>query len=197
MSEQIHNEKEILFLVSEGDETAFRNIFQTYGDLIHANIYSVVKSQAAAKDLVQDTFLRVWLYRDKLPEIENFRAWLLRISYNRAFNFLRDVGTQQKKLDQYAVKYGNTIFHNKTEEDMQLHLLNNVIAKAVKALPPQQKKIYLLSREQGLKQQVIADQLGLSLSTIKNTLGKALEALREAVEKAGFGVWIILWPWLM
>src|SRR5258708_13557438 len=96
-----YNERELLLLISEGDETGFREIFQLYGDIVHANIYSIVKIQAVAKDLVQDTFLRVWLYRDKLGEIENFRSWLLRISYNRAFTNLHEIAAQQKRTGRY------------------------------------------------------------------------------------------------
>lgn len=197
MPTPLHNEKELLLLISEGDEGAFKKIFHLYGDLVHANIYTIIKEQAATKDLVQDTFLRVWLYRDKLPGIENFKAWLLRISYNRTFTHLHEIQTQQKGTSRYAEKYGVHDLRDTTDEAVQFNLLSNIIREAVHKLPPQQKKIYQLSREHGLKISVIAEQLNLSESTIKNTLGRALQALRQAIEKAGFAILLIGMPWLL
>jgi len=193
----LYNEKELLLLITEGDEAAFREIFQRYGDIVHANIYAIIKSQPAAEDLVQDTFLRVWLYRDKLPEIENFRSWLLRISYNRAFTYLHEVATQQRRTDRYGEKYGIREGNNATEEAVQLNLLKNIIRETVHKLPKQQKKIYQLSREHGLKIPEIAAELGIAESSVKNTLGRALQALRQAIEKAGFGLLLLGMPWLL
>lgn len=190
-ADNFDKEKELLFQISEGNETAFRDIFHLYGDIVHANIFSIIKSPTIAKDLVQDTFLRVWLYRDKLPEIENFRVWLLRISYNRAFSYLSAITAEGKRTERYAEKYGVRELRNTTDETMQFIFLNNIIKKAVHDLPPQQKKVYQLSREHGLKNPEIAEKLKLSVNTIKNTLGRALQSLRDAVEKSGFALLMI------
>lgn len=186
-----YREKELLLQISEGEEPAFRQIFQHYGDQVHANIYTIVKSHAIAKDLVQDTFLRVWLYRDKLPGIDNFRQWLMRIGYNRAFTYLRDKSTQEKGLNIYIDKYADANSDNPAESALLVDALRRAIGNIVVQMPPQQRKIYTLSREQGLKIPEIADQLGISPNTVKNTLVKALHALREGMEKAGFSLIII------
>lgn len=184
-----------MLLIAEGDEAAFRKIFHLYGECVHVNIFSIIKSDASTKDLVQDTFLRVWLYRNKLPEIENFRSWLLRISYNRAFHYLRDKIMQERRQGNYIEKYGIDAMYNDTDDQVQLHLLKKVIQDAIQKMPKQQRKIYLLSREYGHKLPAIGEELGLSTSTVKNTLGRALQALRDAIEKAGFG--LLLAGWLL
>jgi len=181
-------ERELLLLIAEGDEEAFRKIFHLYGACVHTHIFSIIKFDGAAKDLVQDTFLRVWLYRDKLPGIENFRSWILRISYNRALSYLRDKMMQENRQSNYIEKYGIDNIHNDTDEQVNLHLLKKVIQQVVQNLPLQQRKIYLLSREHGHKLHTIAEELGLANSTVKNTLGRALLTLRNAIEKAGFGL---------
>lgn len=196
-ADNFHTEKDLLLQVSEGDESAFREIFHLYGDVVHASLFPIVKSSEVAKDLVQETFLRVWIYRDKLPKIDNFRSWLLRIGYNRAFSHLRDTITHQKSTDQHIEKYGLNELDHATEDAVHLSQLTNIIKQVVAKLPPQQKKIYLLSREHGLKIPEIAEQLGLSVSTVKNTLGRALQALREAIEKAGLAILLAVSPWLL
>ena len=177
-----------MLLIAQGDENAFRKIFHLYGECIHTSICTIVKSDATAKDLVQDTFLRVWLYRDKLPAVENFRSWLLRISYNRAFTYLRDKATQEKGSGNYLAKHGIEGSSNDTDERVQLQSLKKVIQDTVQKMPRQQRKIYLLSREYGHKLPAIGEELGLATSTVKNTLGRALQTLRDAIEKAGFGL---------
>ncbi|HET6995965.1 MAG TPA: RNA polymerase sigma-70 factor [Chitinophagaceae bacterium] len=177
---QYATNNELLSQIAEGDEAAFRQLFHQYAQLIHSHIYSIIKSETHTKDLVQDSFLRVWIHRDKLPGIENFRSWLVRIAYNLAFSYLRDKAIHERGDTKYAVKYSKSDQHS-AEDDLHLQTLQQIIRKTVENLPPQQKKIYLLSREEGLKIPEIAAKLGLAVSTVKNTLGRALEALRGAI----------------
>ncbi|WP_164735249.1 RNA polymerase sigma factor [Pseudoflavitalea rhizosphaerae] len=189
---QPYDEKELLVLIAEDDEKAFETIFLHYGDLIHAHVLTITKSPGAARDLVQDVFLRVWLYRDKLPEILDFKTWLLRIAYNRCFHFLRQQKVQHAGLDTYAAKYGITASEQTETETSNILSLQQVVQQAITELTPQQKKIYKMSREEGLKIPEIAERLELSASTVKNTLVRALQALRNSIEKSHYGSWILL-----
>ncbi|MEO5891667.1 MAG: RNA polymerase sigma-70 factor [Ferruginibacter sp.] len=191
------SEKELLQQVAEGNEISFGKLFQLYGDSIHAHIFALIKVQAPAEDLVQDTFLKVWLHRDQLPSIENFRLWLFRIGYNLAFSYLRSSTLQVKGLGRYAQKYGLQDVRSHTQEYVESNELNKVIATAIQSLPEQQQNIYLLSRQSGLKIEEIATQLGLSPQTIKNNIGKALQVLRQAIELAGFAALLTTFPWLV
>ncbi|RZS76133.1 RNA polymerase sigma factor [Pseudobacter ginsenosidimutans] len=189
---QPYDEKELLTLIAEEDEKAFETIFLQYGDLIHAHTLTITKSHIVAKDLVQDVFLRVWLYRDKLPEIRDFRTWLLRIAYNRCFHFLRQQKVQQSGLDTYAAKYGITGETDNSADSPNMLSLQSLVQQAIADMTPQQQKIYRLSREEGLKIPEIAERLGLSASTVKNTLVRALQALRNSIEKSHYSSWMLL-----
>lgn len=189
---QPYDEITLLQSIADNDEKAFETVFLQYGDLVHAHIFTLTKSQIASKDLVQDVFLRVWLYRDKLPELRQFRSWLLRIAYNRAFHYLRQQKVQQAGFDTYASKYGITAETDETREAVNIRSLQQVVRQAIIDMPPQQKKIYQLSREEGLKIPEIAEKLGLSASTVKNTLVRALQTLRNSIEKSNYGSWMLL-----
>ena len=187
-----YDEITLLKSIADNDEKAFETVFLQYGDLVHAHIFTLTKSYTASKDLVQDVFLRVWLYRDKLPELRQFRSWLLRIAYNRAFHYLRQQKVQEAGIDTYINKYGITGETDQTREGANIQSLQQVIRQAVIEMPPQQKKIYQLSREEGLKIPEIAEKLGLSASTVKNTLVRALQTLRNSIEKSNYGSWMLL-----
>ncbi|MGN6417680.1 MAG: RNA polymerase sigma factor [Pseudobacter sp.] len=187
-----YDEITLLQSIADNDEKAFETVFLQYGDLVHAHIFTLTKSYTASKDLVQDVFLRVWLYRDKLPELRQFRSWLLRIAYNRAFHYLRQQKVQEAGIDTYINKYGITGETDQTREGANIQSLQQVIRQAVIEMPPQQKKIYQLSREEGLKIPEIAEKLGLSASTVKNTLVRALQTLRNSIEKSNYGSWMLL-----
>ena len=79
-----------------------------------------------------------------------------------------------------------------TEDLLSFRELKQAVGEAIRKLPPQQKKVYLLSREQGLKNREIAEVLNLSEQSVKNTLVRALKLIREEVERAGHVIFSVL-----
>jgi RNA polymerase sigma-70 factor (ECF subfamily) len=173
--------------IAEGDEAAFREIFHQYAELVRKNLYSITKSAIVTDDLVQETFLRVWLHRDKLPDIEHFRSWVLHIAYNLGFTYLRNIKTHRKLIGQLQVAAPVSTQYE-PEQATRFMILSGLVKQIIEKLPKRQKKIYLLSRDGGLKPGEIAVQLGLSESTVKNTLTRALKHIRDALSKAGYGL---------
>lgn len=184
------NEKELLLLIAEGDEDAFRQLFHFYMPTVYPMILKVVKSDSVAEDIVQETFLRVWINRDKLTEIEQPRAWILRIAYFRAFTYLRDQSIHEKAVSGLSVDEPAT---QDTETRLSLRNMEQAIKKAVQQLPGQQQKVYRLSRESGYRNAEIARMMTLSEQSVKNTLVRALKFIRSELEKAGYSLFVIFW----
>ena len=157
-------------------------------------ILKVVKSGSAAEDIVQETFLRVWLNRDKLAEIEQPRAWILRIAYFRAFTYLRDQSIHEKAVSGLPA---DELATQDTEARLSLRNMEQAIKKAVQQLPGQQQKVYRLSRESGYKNAEIARMMALSEQSVKNTLVRALKFIRSQLEKAGYSLFVIFWLMLI
>lgn len=190
MQAYTHDNKELFALISEGDETAFRQLFHLYAPEFRAMALHITKTAAVTEDILQETFLRLWLSRDKLKEIEQPRSWLLRIVFYQCFTYLRRQAVHQKAIATLAPE--EPVFS--PEEDMAYAFMRKQVGLAVQQLPPQAKRIYLLSREQGLKIPEIAAQLSLSPNTVKNSLVRSLHAIRQHLEQSGllFPV-LILW----
>jgi RNA polymerase sigma-70 factor (ECF subfamily) len=171
----------LLLQIATGDELAFRQLFLEFAPQINIRLSRLLANRSVAEDIIQETFLRVWLHRDQLPEIKQWRSWILRIAYNRAFTYLRDQAIHERALAKLKVREEE----DHTQQAVELRNLKKIIAEAVAQLPPQQKRIYQLNREQGLMISEISDRLDLSPQTIKNTLGLALKSIRHFLETKG------------
>ncbi len=175
-------EKLILKQVSQGSEEAYAQLFHAYKDKLFAFIRRITTSDEKAEDLMQDIFLKIWLQRENLLDVENFNAFLFRSAQNHAINLIRRMAKEtlilkekQKQQDHSSALSPNELLYYKNFREF--------LNKAIDTLPPQQKTIYRLSREENLKQKEIAEQLGLSLSTVQNHLSRALHTLREKLKE--------------
>lgn len=72
----MYNERELLVLVADGDESAFRQLFDVYRQKIYALGLYLTHSDFLAEEIVQDVFLRVWVSREKLRGVMQFHAYL-------------------------------------------------------------------------------------------------------------------------
>ncbi|HEY8954680.1 RNA polymerase sigma factor [Chitinophaga sp.] len=185
MHAQLYDDKELFRLISEGDETAFRMLFRRYVPELRPLILHLTKTAAVTDDIIQETFLRLWISRDKLPEIDMPRSWLLRIVFHLSFSWLRKQVVHHKAIDTITSRYTSDEPASNTEETMVYNAMMKQVGAAVAQLPPQAKRIYLLSREKGLKIPEIARELSIAPGTVKNSLVRSLQFIRKQLELSG------------
>lgn len=176
----IHGEQELLHDLAKGDEKAFRAIFTTYADVLGKHILRITRSQELAEEVVQDVFLKIWLKREELTAVRDFRAYLFVLSRNYAINYLKKAANSLldgQEADRVAVE---DIDVSEYEHDNDYYAL---IDEAIDRLPPQQQKVYLLSRHERLKYNEIASRLNLSRETVKKYLQIATESVTAYVRK--------------
>ena len=137
-------------------------------------------SPEQAEDIVQDVFMKLWNDRAQLAEIENINAWIFTMAQHKAINSFRKVLRQELAIQELLKSTENISSSN--EHNLTLKEAENILARAVELLPQQQKLIYQMSREHGLKHEEIARQLNLSPGTVKNHMIRALKTLRSQLE---------------
>ena len=196
MYDRSHTDIALFQLIAEGDETAFRELFHAYVPQLQPLVMHLTKTASVTEDIIQETFLRVWLSRDKLAAIENPRSWLLRIVFYQSFTWLRRQAVHHKAMDVMAQGQGDAAMRSSTEEAVAYAAVVRLVGEAVQQLPAQAKRIYLLSRENGLRIPEIAEQLGLSPNTVKNSLVRSLQAIRKYIEASGHWLPLVL-LWLL
>lgn len=170
------NENELLARVTEGDERAFGTIFHHYRRKIYSYAFHLSGDAAQADELVQETFLKVWLHRDKIPHILRFDNWLFTIARNQVFDMMKKMARDAEFRRQIA---GLLDPEANPVEDQLLSRENELrLQQALDKLPPRQRLIFTLSRHQGMKHDEIADHLQISRHTVKTHLVQALKTLR-------------------
>ena len=177
-----HTEKELLVQVSAGDEKAFKDLFARYYEQLYHYIFGFIKSKQVAEELVMDVFLKIWLGRDLITQIEKFDAFLFRVAHNKSIDFLRSVARDPKFKD---LLWENIQLTNNIQSDSSI-LIQEYEAKlreAVSLLSPQRKKVYQMSREQDMTHDQIAAQLNLSKHTINNHIVEAQRFIRTYLSK--------------
>lgn len=175
-------ESEILKQIAEGDESAFRLLFDEHWQNIYGVAYMLTKSVPMAEDMVQEIFMKLWIKREQLPGVENFRDYLFIVARNHIFNELK-----KKSTDILFTNHLFEYFHD-TKETPEKKLLQKeteqIIDQIVERLPQQQKIIYRLSHEEGLSRNEMADRLGIAPNTVRNHLAKALEMIRHKLQQS-------------
>lgn len=184
----LDNEHELLVRISEGDEVAFGKVYQHYYVQLLPVFTSYTRNQSEAEEILQETFIKVWLTRDKLIEVEHFRGWLFKIATRIYFKAIKKRLVYEKKLGEMAGAIVEKEAGPLTPlETTHVQEIKNLIQEAVQLLPEQRKRIYELSRKEGLRIEEIAERLGITTRTVKNTLSLALQGIREHLEQSGHG----------
>lgn len=173
--------------VANGDEAAFRSLFEIHAPRLLAMATRITGSAAVADDLVQDTFLKIWLTRDQLAEVTYPAAWIKKICFFLAVNYVRRQTIRDKVMDTVTPDAGLPV-----SDVVDFQELLQLVNKAVRQLPEKQQQIYRLSREQGLPIAEIAAHMQLAVSTVKNLLVMALKSIRQSLQKAGYPLLLAL-----
>lgn len=173
------DEKTLLSQVAEGDEKAFRILFDRYWDNIYGVAFAFTKSSQVAEEMVQDIFLKIWTKKHLLNSIQKFDAYLFRVAKNHIYNELRRK-IKEEPFTEYIINYFREI-GDSPEQQMIFKESQRLVTLAVEKLPPQQQLIYRLGREQGMSQEEIADKLQISKNTVKSHMNKALQSIRHSL----------------
>lgn len=167
--------------IAKGDEAAFTELFYQYTQRIYHYIFSKTKSRLTSEEIVQEVFIKLWINREKLTEVINPESYLFGMAANRLFDWFKKMAYDQKMKEHVWQTVSD--FSNITFETLDLHSSQELINNAIETLTPQQKKIYLLNRQEGLTRKEIAEQLNLSEKTVNNHLYEAIHLIREYIQR--------------
>jgi RNA polymerase sigma-70 factor (ECF subfamily) len=174
---------ELFSRIAAGDEEAYRLVFHYYNARLFYSVLKLVKSNTEAEEIIQETFLRLWLRRATLPGIENPPAWLFTVSSNLALDTLR----KQAKERQLLKGVGSLQKEVQPDSGFSLEAkdIQLLLRQAINQLPPSRRMVFEMSRNEGLNRRDIAEKLHISENTVKNQLTSALHFIRDYIEKAG------------
>lgn len=173
------DEKSILQQFAAGNHTAFRELFMRYHLKVHYFVLGLVKSESDAEDLTQEIFLKLWMYRSRFTEVRTFGSYLYVLAKHTVFSYIESRRVNLVNLESAVEEVegrSDTPCEALVAKDLRL-----LVDMIVETMPPQRKMIYRMSRNEGLSNAEIAENLQLSKKTVENHLNLALKELRNAV----------------
>jgi len=185
-----YSDAEVMLRVKAGDDSAFDYLVRKYRRPLVSFMYRMARNSAAAEDLAQEVFLRVYRSRQTYEPSAKFTTWLYRIATNLAVNHARDTRKERPEvtvsLDEPDEETGTTMdvpdVSMTVEEKLVRQERLSAIRSKVEALPERQKLAVIMHKYQQMDYKQIADVLKLSESATKSLLFRAYESLREQLK---------------
>jgi RNA polymerase sigma-70 factor (ECF subfamily) len=185
------SDAQIMLRVKAGDQSAFDYLVEKYRRPIMSFMYRMARNAAAAEDLAQEVFLRVYRSRESYEASAKFTTWLYRIATNLAVNYARDTRHERPEvtvsLDEPDEETGTTFELPdgglNAEQAMVRQERMLAIRRKVEALPEQQRLAVIMHKYQQMDYKQIAEVLKRSESATKSLLFRAYETLREQLKE--------------
>ena len=170
--------KEILLLDSlkKGEQRAYQHLY----DLHYANLvvycFNLTKDQDRAEDIVQQTFVKIWIKRDTLHIRSSLKSYLYRSVYN---TFLKEY-KKLKKEEVALADLKNTVLMDYVEKDENvLEARMKLLESAIDQLPNKNREVFLLSKKSGYKHKEIAAQLDISEKAVEKHISRATQSIKK------------------
>jgi len=159
-----------------GDLGAMEAIYEMFKGPVFGLVYRYSQNRAAAEDLLQDVFLKVFSNMGRVRDSATFPGWVFRIALNTAYSHLRQKRVQTEKLVPLADVEGRLGEPGvePVERDLQ-----GPLEEAIQALAPRLRSVFVLHDVQGYKHEEIARRLGCAVGTSKSQLFKARIKVRD------------------
>ena len=168
--------------VAEGDEIAFKALFDLYREKLYYYISRFIKSEQVAEELVMDVFMKIWIGRDLIVNILNFDSFLFRVAHNKSIDFLRSAA-KDKNLKELLWNEIQLASYSRADDLVLVKEFEEKTREAINLLAPQRKKIYQLSREEDITHEEIAKMLQISKATVNNQIVEARKFIRNHLSK--------------
>ena len=173
-----YDEQQLLQQIAAGDEQAFRRVVHHYFPKLLGFVFKMTKTRHTAEELVQEVFVKLWQKRE--DEIQNLGGWLHTVASNLTINYLRRLARENRLYSE--MKASTILYTESTKETIEFHESVALFEKALEKLPPQQKKVYIMTHKEGLSRDEIAEKLDVSPNTVKNHLLQATKEIRTFIQ---------------
>lgn len=175
-SKEAIDERYLLGQLADGDLAAFRLLYDNYHNKVFFYILRFTGSRQLAEDILQEVFIKVWVGRDKMKEIRSLDAWLFTVAKHKIINGFKRLSLERAVLTQITSNIEEPV--DATTQAVDYNEIKRALHTAIEQLPPQQKIVYRLRREQGLKNDEIASKLNISPLTVKKHIAQASQSVR-------------------
>lgn len=178
--ENVPDDRSLPVSVKKGDSRAFEALYKRYAPYLISYSEMIVKDRDAAYEVVQDTFVSVWINRRKLDESRSIRNYLLRAVHNNSLCFLRKEAARHSR-EQIVASEGPVSIPPSEQEEPSYGI--EELIPAIERLPEQSRKVFCMTFWEDMKSLDIAHELSISVRTVESILYKVRKKLRSSFRK--------------
>ena len=184
----------ILNRIKDGDNRAFDILFRRYYARLYAFAEKFIQDEHISKDIVQEVFITFWEKRSTVKNIA-IEAFLYKMVRNHCLNYIRNL----KVFENKTVKLENAtrleeLYRIAIVKDEPYYLieeeLSHEIENVLKKLPETCRKVFELSRTEGLANKEIAERMNFSVKNVEKYISQALKAFNGYFEKKNIRVFL-------
>ncbi len=176
--EKLPNEKDLLMRVLEGDRIAFARLFDAYHSHLGSYVFKMTESIEDTEEIVQDVFVKIWLNRSALNNINSFSDYLFIMCRNKTLNHLRKTALQKTR---WTILEQELNYATADSDDEVIESMRALIEEAIDKLPTPQRETLLLSKTHRLKYTEIAERQGITSEAVKKRLSTARQFIKTYV----------------
>lgn len=169
----------LLKQLKDGSYKAFDILYGRYFDLLYGFIFTLTRSHEQTRELVQETFIKVWINRRKIDVRLSFKAWLYKMARNQLLDRFRKQ-MQDPLFEDYLNHCADEKLAVNCEEDsFDYEAFRQSLMVAKTKLSPRQAEVFELCKEQGYSATEVATRLNISENVVYNYLSQAITVLRK------------------
>ena len=176
---------QVIRQVSAGDRSAFRILFNAYYSRVYRFAERILKDSLYADEVAQAVFVGLWRKREMLDPDRNFENYLYVLSRHAVTDFMR-LNRRARLAEGLESVTDTGLSGDSTDAVAEYHLIQSQIDKIVEGMPEQRRKVYCMSRNEGLSNDEIAERLQISKRTVERHLNLALNTLRKEMSSFCF-----------
>jgi RNA polymerase sigma-70 factor, ECF subfamily len=174
-------EENIVQNIQHGNLDSFEVLFRTYYKELCNYVYQYFHDKDTAEEIVQDLFYKLWVKKETLMIRTSIRSYLYKSAYNNTMLLLREKNTRQ--MTDAIPENPELIPVIEPDALLQASELDKLVQSTMSSMPIKVRRIFELSRFEGLKYKEIADRLSISIKTVEANMGKALKLFRKNLKE--------------
>lgn len=182
------DERTLVELLKQGNESAFREMVETWKDMVYNTALGIVQSPADAEDIAQEVFVQVYQSVSAFKGDSKFSTWLYRITITKSLDHER----RKKRKKRFA--FVKSIFGDDSEILVHPPDFNHpgvvldkkedaaILFNAISELPQNQRIAFTLHKVEGLSYQEVSEVMNTSISSVESLMHRAKTNLRKNLE---------------
>jgi len=181
-------EEELILRMQGGDETAFKEVVETYKDMVFNTALGLLQNYEDAEDISQEVFIKVYQCIRKFRHRSKFSTYLYQITVRKSLDFLK----RKKRKKRYALIF--RFFESEKDKSIPVDFVHpgisfenqekaKILFQSIEKLPEKQKIVFILHNIEGLSYKEIAEVMGSSISSVESIIYRAKENLRKYLTK--------------